>query len=492
MKKKQVIFFMSDTTRKDMIGTFNPDMKTPNIDELANQGIAFSNAYSCQPVCGPARSAIFTGQFPHTNGMVGNCMSFGQNIKTLGQRLQEGGIKAGYCGKYHLDGGDYFGYGICPDGWDETCWYDQKNYLDSLETDENRKRSRNSKTSFEEDFSEEFTFAHRVSDKAITFLDDHQTEDFFLTVSYDEPHGPCLCPAPFNHMYDGYKFPNYPNFDDNLEGKPFLQKLWAGDRIYKSEAEVNAPWSLFLGANSFMDYELGRVMKVINEKYPDAIVIYTSDHGDMIGSHKLWNKDSAAYKEIANIPFIIKGFGKKGISDTMVSHIDFVPTILDYFNQPLSNNLEGKSMLPFLKGEEEKVNDYVFTEWTRYEVDHDGFGGLQMMRAITSQDYKLVINLMDIDELYDLKKDPYEISNLINDKKYAAIRNHLHDKLLEHMNKTRDVYRGYQWQIRSWRQDLEPKWEVDGYTRQKHPEKGQNLELDYATGLPISEFVRHK
>ena len=105
---------MTDTTRKDMVGCYgNEKMKTPNLDRLAAEGIRYENAYTCQPVCGPARSAIFTGTFPHTNGMVTNSIAMGDNVKTIGQRLSDHGIACGYIGKYHLDGGDYFGNGRC-------------------------------------------------------------------------------------------------------------------------------------------------------------------------------------------------------------------------------------------------------------------------------------------------------------------------------------------------------------------------------------------
>ena len=139
--RKQLIFLMTDTTRKDMVGCYgNPKMKTPNLDRLAEEGIRYENAYTCQPVCGPARSAIFTGTFPHTNGMVTNSIAMGDNVKTVGQRLSDNGIACGYIGKWHLDGSDYFGNGRCPDGWDSDYWYDMKTYLNEL-SDEDKVKS---------------------------------------------------------------------------------------------------------------------------------------------------------------------------------------------------------------------------------------------------------------------------------------------------------------------------------------------------------------
>lgn len=478
-----------------MVGTFNPVMVTPNLDALAAEGIKFENAYSCQPVCGPARSAIFTGQFPHSNGMVTNSLALGENVKTIGQRLTDQGIHSAFMGKYHLDGSDYFGLGKAPSGWDASYWYDQKNYLEDLTNDAERMKSRQSETSYEENLTEEFTYAHKTCNKALDFLEDNVGTDFFLTVSFDEPHGPSICPAPFNTMYRGFKFTGHPNFDDDLQDKPLLQRLWAGDNLTKSAEEINKPsdaLTLFLGCNSFVDYEIGRLMNIINEKYRDALIIYTSDHGDMLGSHKLQMKNAAAYKEIANVPLIIRGGACGVTTDAMASHIDLTPTILDYMGLPVPKLLEGRSILEQIKDPSIELNEVVYTEWTRYEVDHDGFGGLQLMRAVTSKHFKLVINLMDKDEFYDLEMDPFEVKNEIDNDVYRKERNELHDKLLAHMDDTRDAYRGYQWSTRIWRDDLKPNWENSGYTRQKENEEYEPRQLDYDTGLPMKKAVRYK
>ena len=193
--RKQIILLMTDATRQDMVGCYgNPDMHTPNLDRLAENGIRYQNAYTCQPVCGPARSALFTGTYPHSNGSFANCIPLGANVKTIGQRLTDNGIRTAYIGKWHLDGGDYFGLGACPEGWDPEYWYDMRCYLEEL-TDEERLASRDSATSGKK-ISADFTFGHRCVNRALDFLQKHGEEDFFLTVSLDEPHDPCLCPEP--------------------------------------------------------------------------------------------------------------------------------------------------------------------------------------------------------------------------------------------------------------------------------------------------------
>lgn len=493
--KKQIILIMTDTTRKDMLGCYGDSrMKTPNLDRLASEGLRYEHAYTCQPVCGPARSAVFTGTFPHTNGMVANSVPLGANVKTIGQRLTDRGIPCGYIGKWHLDGGDYFGLGQCPEGWEPDYWYDMKCYLEELST-EDRVRSRNPRTCYEPDFQETFTYAHRCSDRANRFLEAFQDQDFFLAVSYDEPHGPSLCPAPYNRMYEGFCFESRPSFQDDLSKKPYMQRVWAGKYADAPEEEVNHPssvLSLFLGCNSYVDYEIGRVLKQAEKYTPDAMIIYTADHGDMLGAHRLFSKNAAAYTEVANIPLIIKGGAAGQTVDAPASHIDLAPTVMEYFGLPVPKLMEGKSMLSQIYYPEKRINDYVFTEFTRYEVDHDGFGGLQMMRAVISERYKLVIHLMDSDEFYDLEKDPWEVENQIDSEEYADIRNRMHDILLEHMNQTRDLYRGYQWAARPWRPEKTPVWENEGFTRQRENEEYEPRQLDYDTGLPMAEAVRKK
>lgn len=494
---RQIVFIMTDTTRKDMVGCYGDErMQTPNIDALADDGIRYERAYCAQPVCGPARSALFTGTFPHSNGVVTNSVPLGMNVKTLGQRLADNGILAGYTGKWHLDGADYFGLGVCPEGWEQETWYEMHNYLEEL-TEEERLRSRRSETAWDEDWTREMTYAHRVSNKAIDFLKRHQDEQFFLAVSYDEPHGPCICPAPFNRMYDGFSFDDSPAFHDDLQTKPFYQQLWSGEDLGRSSEELRAPssmLSLFLGCNSFVDDEIGRVLEHVGD---DALIIFTSDHGDMLGSHRLQTKNAAFYEEISNIPLIVRPAkrtekNRKAVVDYPASHIDLTPTVLDYFSIPIPKLLEGRSMVAQFEDPAVKINDHVFCEFTRYEIDHDGFGGLQMMRSITDGRHKLSVHLLDSDELYDLQSDPHEVVNLIEEPAYQQVRDALHDELLAQMDRTRDMYRGYQWAARRWRADRSPSWQNSGYTRQRENEEYESRQWDYDTGLPMKEAVRSK
>lgn len=494
-KRKQIILIMTDSTRQDMLGCYgNKEIHTPNLDAMAENGIRYTNAYSCQPVCGPARSAIFTGTFPHSNGSVANSMPLGANVKTIGQRLTDNGIHSAYIGKYHIDGGDYFGLGICPDGWDPDYWYDMKCYLEEL-TEEERVFSRKQEAS-DAGIDAGFTYGHRCADRAVRFLDEYGDEDFFLTVSFDEPHDPSLCPEPYASMFRDYEFPKAPNVWDTLEGKPEYQKVWAGRSLQLDRDALVLKAPHFFGCNAYVDSEIGRILEQIRKKAPDALVIYTSDHGDGMQSHCLNSKGPVMYNEIARIPLLIAGpdVPKGVVDDQPVSHIDLAPLVLEYMGLPVPKLLEGKSLLPAVYDPGKKINDYVFTEFTRYEIDHDGFGGLQMMRGVFDGRYKLVVHLLeDTDEFYDQEKDPYEMNNLIFDDSCYEEKKRLHEALLDWMNRTRDPYRNYRWERRPWRRDAaEATWDYTGYTRQRENEEYEPRQLDYITGLVMEEAVRVK
>jgi len=455
----------------------------------------FERAYTTQPVCQAARAGIFTGQYPHSCAGWANSMGISDNTITIGQRLADNGVHTAYIGKWHLDGGDYFGTGVCPPGWDKEYWYDMRCFLEEL-TDEQRVTSRYMRHMLEKEYPAELTFGRRCADKAIHFLDNHADEDFFLCVSFDEPHHPFLCPEPYISMYKDFVFPKSPNIYDNLENKPDYQRVWAGDTLHNDKDALEVTQRFLFGCNSYVDNEIGRVLDAIEKTAPDALIIYTSDHGDFLHSHSLIGKGPAAYDEIARVPLIYagKGIPSGTVNPHPASHINITPTILEIMGCDIPPVIEGKSIAAELADPSIRTNDHVFIEFGRFELDHDGFGGFQPMRSVFDGRYKLSIHLLSSDELYDMENDPYEMNNLINDEAHFAIRDGLHDALLQHLNDSRDPFRGYYWERRPWRTDAKAAtWEYDGMTRQRiEDERYEKRRLDYATGLAITEAVLEK
>lgn len=489
--KKQAILIMVDTQSSSMLQIYNPKhgIPCPNLSRIADEGAVFENGYTVSPVCGPARSALFTGQYPSTNGVWGNGMQLGQDIQNAGQRISPYGIHCAYIGKWHLDGGDYFGKGVCPDGYDPNYWYDMRNYIDELPDNETRTQSRkNMSTIMFRDVKEEDTYAYRVAERAIQYVKQHKDDDFFLTVSFDEPHDPSQCPQKFiNDLKSaGFKMHDYPNTNAPLEGKPDIQKMWRD--------AYNIPWPFlkigfakgFMPCNYFVDYEIGRILDEI-DSLEDPMIIYTADHGDMQNAHGLMSKGAAMYEEITHIPFLIKGgpFKKRHIK-TPVSHIDILPTVMEFFGIKKPRMLEGESLYNI----EDDAKRDIHMQFNRFELELDGNLGFMPIRSIYDGQYKLNINLFSTDELYNLEEDPYELKNLINSESHIQIRDSLHDRLLSHQNETVDPFRGYPWMCRPWRKDKKPSYDIDGYTRQRC-EDGV-IRYDYATGCPVENEIRIK
>lgn len=440
--RKQFVWLMTDTTRYDMIGCYKfPQMRTPNIDKMAEEGIRFDAAYCCQPVCGPSRSALFTGLYPHTNGMWANSMSMYDNVKTLGQWLMEAYIPCGYIGKWHLDEGDYFGKGVAPDGWDKDTWYDMRNYLDEL-SDTQKVRLRKPKTAGK--VPENMTFAYRCTKRALEYIEKHKDEDFFLVVSFDEPHGPSVCPEPYASMDIDYEIFRSPAYQDTMENKPEYQKIWAGTNVLgKGEGNNIRPYGL-VECNSYVDSQFGKILDKMKEITPDAMVVFTSDHGDALKAHNLSGKGNSVYDEIARIPLIFKGpMVRKGkVYSHVASHIDVMPTVLDYMTGSIPDVLQGKSMLSILKDEKQEEEKPVFIEFGRFCCRSDQFGGFQPMRAVITDQFKLSLHMTGEGEMYHVQKDPDNLINIFNEPQYKQEKEYLIDLVLGWMRNTKDPFYG--------------------------------------------------
>jgi uncharacterized sulfatase len=207
------------------------------------------------------------------------------------------------------------------------------------------------------------------------------------------------------------------------------------------------------GCNSYSDFEVGRVLAAIEGQTPEALTIYTSDHGDMFGSHQLHGKGPCMYEEIARVPLIVRWAAHAGrgvVSEGPVSHIDLAPTLLEYFGVPIPDLLQGRSLLAQVRRPEQRTNAEIFLEFNRFEIDHDGFGAFAPIRCVFDGRCKLAVNLLDTDEFYDLRDDPLELRNRMGDPALAAERTRLHRALIAWMNRTRDPLRGPHWSRRPW------------------------------------------
>lgn len=190
----------------------------------------------------------------------------------------------------------------------------------------------------------------------------------------------------------------------------------------------------------------------------DTIIIYTADHGDQFGAHGLASKGPMMYEETCNIPFIVRiPGGPSGlVSEELVSHVDILPTFLDYAGAEAPEVLNGTSLRGVFEDTDSTARDAALVNFHRFAINHDSYGEFYPVRTAVDGRYKLILNLFETDELYDLAEDPYEVSNRIEDPDLAGEREYLHDWLLEEMDRIRDPFRSVRWANRSWRTVRKP------------------------------------
>ncbi len=457
------VFIMTDTQNKALVGAYgNGTVNTPHLDGLAADGIRFDNAYTACPLCTPARGAIFSGLHPQINGAYCNNIAPHSHAALMGSIFRHYGYRAGYTGKWHLDGSAYFGDGVPGGGFEPEWWYDGKRYAEDIGP-ELFEKYRSVKTAAElrsAGFTEETMWGHRVASRAIDFLERAGEEPFLLAVSFDEPHGPFVAPPEYWELFSGDELPEPPNYFGDAAGKPGILRMQREQNIERMGGSIPS-WRDFvaehhrwLGCNSYIDREIGRVIAAVDRLHAeDTMIIYSADHGDQFGAHGLMSKGPMMYDETCNIPFIVRlpGGPVGQVSAAPISHVDILPTLIDYAGQESPEVLNGVSLRPVLENPDATVRDAALVNFHRFAINHDNYGEFYPIRSATDGRRKLIINLFETDEFYDLESDPYEMHNIINDGEAAPDRDRLHDWLLDEMDRIRDTFRSFRWGDRSWR-----------------------------------------
>ena len=483
MSQPNIVFITTDTQGREMVSAYvdRPGVETPNIDKLAESSVVFDNCYVACPLCTPSRGAWYTGRYPNRNGAWGNEMTVGQHVPMLAELLNEQGYDAYHVGKWHLDGAGYNGSGSSDGGFDPEVWYDLSQFYDEV-GHEGVNRFGGWSKGFEDI---EFCYGHRVADKAINVLQRTHEKPFFLAVEFDEPHGPYICPEPYygRNSRDNIYIP--PTFMADMSNKPKLQQEYATylADLRKTPDTYPGYYPLYYDCNSYVDYEIGRVIEAV-EKHcpPDTVIIYTSDHGDHLGAFGLGAKGPTMYDHTTRVPLIIRAPHLTDMSRReygLVSSVDIPATILDIAGLSITedhrfasqNGYAWQSLTPILSSELECMRDAVFIEYNRFGKQFEQVEGLYPMRCVVTDDWKLSVNLFDTDELYDRQNDPHEAHNLIDDEHLQAVRVDLHERILSWQKQIHDVFRGPQWGYRAWRPDYEHSFEgltTTGYKDEWH------------------------
>ncbi|NSW91674.1 MAG: sulfatase-like hydrolase/transferase [Firmicutes bacterium] len=439
-----ILLILADQHRYDCIGYSNIyPIHTPNIDRLAEQGMWFTNAYTPIPVCCPARQSMLNGRRPETFGALWNYNN-GLKVSTLSPNdytwvkdIKEHVYRTGHVGKWSISpeyGPDYYGF---------------DDYVSDAEYRDFRKDKYPCIKFTNGFFGEidaallEHSHTHWLADKTIQMMERYAADSrpWLISLDFSEPHLPCRPSEPFACMYNPSAIPMWPSFEENFENKPYIQK----QQLYSWNIE-NFTWddwapivARYYGIISQMDDAIGKIINKLDllGLAEDTVVIYTSDHGDMCGSHRMIDKHYVLYDDIVKVPLIVRwpSTVESGTvcSDFICHSLDIPPTILDVANINKKDFFQGKSLLPLLRGE--MVND-----WRNYAVStYNGQQfGLYTQRMIRTKEWKYIWNTTDVDELYNLKDDPYELHNVIYDSQYKELVSELRYMLYKELIKDED------------------------------------------------------
>ena len=468
-KRKNVILILSDQQRKDTIAAYGEGLcdivKTPNIDQLAAEGMKFNNAYTTSAICAPARASVMTGLYPHKHGVIDNFTDIVEGTPLLGECMRDAGYFCGYAGKWHVspnktpeecgfhEGKPFMGYAFPGSQVFPHLIFNQPpdnkpNYYEEYLKEEGFENidvshgflGDNPALQIQEMFCKhegpiESTIEYFVAQETNRIIDMAKDQDkpFFIWSNFWGPHSPSIVPEPYYSMYDPKSIPEHPSYCDTFEDKPYgyylSEKMWGlGNYGWEGFQEIIAR---YLGHCTMIDDMVGMIVDKLKAEglYDDTIIIYSADHGDCLGAHKLIEKGAFTFEEIYHIPMVVKGAGTKD-NDSFVTLQELMPTILDIAGAP--QPVDGESILPLMMGEkEDNGRTEVFGEY------HNHFY-IARQRMVRDHDYQLTFNESEKGELYDLKKDPYQLHNVAYDPAYADIKKQYMDKLGKHLKATND------------------------------------------------------
>ncbi|MAV75855.1 MAG: acetylglucosamine-6-sulfatase [Actinobacteria bacterium TMED172] len=425
---QNVIYILTDDQRFDELGFMNPIIDTPHMDQLAKQGVHFKNAFVTTALCSPSRASILTGQYMHSHGVVDNNKPAKEGTIYFPSYLQQAGYQTAFVGKWHM-GGHHDDPQPGFDYW--LSFAGQGDYYPKRKL--NGKMSRfniNGKHVKQKGY-----ITDELTDYTLNWLDHQRDKDkpFFVYLSHKAVHANFSPAERHKAQYSNAKIvvpESQADTEENYKGKPMWVKnqrnSWHGvDFPYHSELNVQEYKRQYHRALSAVDDSLGRINAWLkaNNLDQNTAVILMGDNGFLFGEHGLIDKRNA-YEESMRVPLIasIPGAKKGYVVEEMAANIDIAPTILDIAGiQEKPPQFAGDSLLPLAEGK--KVDDWRDTLLYEYYWEFN-FPQTPTTFAVRSDDFKLIQyhGIWDTDELYDIKNDPKEMHNLIDDPRYLAVK----------------------------------------------------------------------
>jgi len=447
-QKPNILYLMTDQHRGDCLGCAgNKVIKTPHLDSIAKDGVLFSNAYTSTPSCTPARAAILTGLSPWHHGMLGYGRMADEYPFELPQALRNAGYYLFGIGKMH--------------------WYPQRKlrgYNKILLDESGRVETPGFISDYRRWFKEQapnlnpdatgigwndyrakaYVLPERLhptrwtADRAVEFIEKYnRPEPFLLKVSFARPHSPYDPPKRFTDIYNEDDMPA-PYVGDwaapyAAHKDPPNPSLWHGELgIQQTKKSRRA----YYGSATFIDEQIGRILSALKKRdlYDNTLIIFFSDHGDMLGDHHLWRK-TYAYEGSAKIPMLLCWPKSMGLDNQRgktlpqpVELRDVLPTFLDAAGAPIPAHLDGKSMLNLVRGRTKDWRPFIDMEHSMcYNKDH--------WTALTNGRFKYIYYAYNGREQFlDLVNDPSELHNLTAESAYENVLHEWRQYMIGHFS----------------------------------------------------------
>jgi choline-sulfatase len=419
MTRPNILLIMADQLSAPFLSMHGGPAITPNIDELAARGTVFSSAYSNSPLCAPARFAMMSGQLNSKIGAYDNASEFASSIPTFAHHLRGAGYQTSLVGKMHFVGPDQlhgFEERLTTDiypadfGWTPN-WADPDGRFDRWF--HNMDSVVNAGVA---DVSNQLDYDDDVGHQAVRKLRDlARTTDeraWMLTASFTHPHDPYVARREFWDLYDHDEIPMpttgpIADSDDDPHSRR-LRHVIASDTTEVTDEQIRTARHAYLANISYVDQHVGEMLAVLERHgmAEDTVVIFTSDHGDMLGERGLWYKMNF-FEHSCRIPMImaLPGQVSGSVNSTHVSLLDIAPTLLDVAGIDAPSILDGDSLLPMIGAEPDPERAVV--------GEYLGEGAIAPVFMIRRGDRKFVWSEPDGAQLFDLATDPHELDNLV-------------------------------------------------------------------------------
>ena len=431
-RRPNVLFVFSDQHRAcSMPGEPYNDAAAPALARLASEGATFTHCISNYPVCSPYRGILMTGRWPYQTGIVDNAYPLRRSEHSLGEAFRDAGYHTGYVGKWHLDARGAEGHALKPEGgarhgfaeW--RAWYNTNPHFDRSHTfDANTGRQ----------LVPSGYNATLMTDDAIDFVDRNRDRPWMLVVSLNPPHPPFHdAPPELLRKYEPGDLRLRPNAVDSVTrgigGR--------GRSVRKDLAGYNAHIE-------GVDIEIGRLLACLdrNGLAEDTIVVYTSDHGEMLGAHNRTGK-RLPHEESCRVPFVVRAPGVPAAqtTDVLLGAIDIYPTLCGLAGITVPARCVGRDLSAAARGDAVDGPEHQFL---MHVAKSHASGGVNhtspLFRGIRTERYTYACGEIGRWCLYDNLEDPFQLRNLADDPSHTRLMDELDGEVLDYLREAEDRY----------------------------------------------------